>query len=89
MEIIQKSGTLAQHGEANEALSAKRSYASPTIKVVKFVVEGGVFTSNTDRIEGSLKFQLTGQNTAAQTTGNSSWSTDDGWFTRSTQTNNN
>ena len=88
MEIIQKSGTLAQYEEANEALSAKRSYASPTIKVVEFIVEGGIFTSNTDSVEGSLKFQLTSPTTATQTTGNSSWSYDNDWFTRSTQTNN-
>ena len=46
MEITQNALPFGLHEKTSEGLSAKKSYASPNIKVVEFAVEGGFQSSD-------------------------------------------
>lgn len=84
MEITSKKALLEMPQEACEGLSAKKSYASPSVKVVEFVVENGMAGSNPT--QGSQTFQLTAPTRATQVPGDSHWIVEDeGWCYSSSQ----
>ena len=84
MEISEKKLPLGLHEESTESLSAKKSYASPTVKVVDFVVEKG-FTASPGESENRMgsTFYLSDMRTLNQTgTAANEWQTvgQNDWF---------
>lgn len=79
MKISQNATPFGQHEETLGVLSAKKSYSSPTIKVVEFLVERGFETS--DPSAGTV-FQVETRNQVRQDRDNDyRWRTaDNGWF---------
>lgn len=68
-------------GATSEGLSAKSSYATPTIKVVTFQVEHGFAGSETQPPESGMTFYLGSPSQLNQTSASSSWQTENGtWF---------
>lgn len=82
MEITGKKLPLGLHEESAESLTAKKSYVSPTIKVVKFVVEVGVGgSSETQPPAAGMTFYMQSRTQLNQTGDESRWQTADGnWF---------
>lgn len=58
MEISEKKLPLGMHETSSESLSAKKSYASPTVKVVDFVVEKGFNASPVEPTSSGNIFEL-------------------------------
>lgn len=79
MKITQNATSLGRHEEALGGMSAKKSYASPTVKVVEFLVERGFETS--DPSAGTV-FQVETRDQVRQDRDNDyRWRTaDNGWF---------
>jgi len=83
MEITQNALPFGLHEKTSEGLSAKKSYASPTIKVVEFVVEKGLTSSPNppESVAGGLNFEFSNKNKAEQTSTSSSWAYNENWWT--------
>lgn len=79
MKITQNATPLGRHEEALGGMLAKKSYASPTVKVVEFLVERGFETS--DPSAGTV-FQVETRDQVRQDRDNDyRWRTaDNGWF---------